>query len=172
MTPRAYLDTSVWMAPYDDSNSRNNQPDIVRAIKRIVECHESGKIELVTSRQVMSELENHLSDSRTCNKASQALQVIRNLGLRQLPRAPADYGKAFYGEAQYNVGPKFQDAPKDEADREVMEYLTENGVDFYVSLDFEHILRESAKRELDPRLAERCRIVTPQQLIAELWPDI
>jgi len=133
---------------------------------------ESGKVEVVTSREVVGELENHLLDARTRDKASQALELMCKLKPQHLPRAPADLGKAILGEMRLGVGPKFRDAPKDEADREVVEYMTENGVDFYVSLDFEHILKKGMKENLESRLeAERSRIVTPRQLIAELCPD-
>ena len=172
MAPKAYFDTCVWMALYDDPNARENQSEIVTALRRIVECHESGKVEVVTSREVVGELENHLSDARTCNKASQALELMGKLKPQHLPRAPADWGKLIWGEMRWGVALKFRDAPKDEADREVIEYMTENGVDFYVSLDFKHILKKGMKENLELRLeAERSRIVTPQQLIAELCPD-
>jgi hypothetical protein len=160
------------MALYDDPNVRENQSEIVTALRRIVECHESGKVEVVTSREVVGELVNHLLDARKCDKARQALDLMGKLKPQHLPRTPADCGKAICGEARCGVGPKFRDLPRDEEDREVMEYMTENGVDFYVSLDFEHILKEGMKENLESRLeAERSRIVTPQQLIAELCPD-
>jgi hypothetical protein len=36
MAPKAYLDTCVWMALYDDPNVRENQSEIVTALRRIV----------------------------------------------------------------------------------------------------------------------------------------
>ena len=172
MPPRVYFDTSVWMAPYDDSDARENQSEIVVAIRRVVEWHENTKVEIVMSRQIVTELEHHLLNARTCNKAKQALKLIDELKPQHLPRTPADCARAICGEARCGVGPKFRDLPKDEADREVIEYMTENGVDFYVSLDFGHIMKESTKKALESRLdAEKSKIVTPQQLVARLSPD-
>ena len=86
-----------------------------------------------------------------------------------MSRTPAECGKAICGEAICGVVPKFRDLPKDEADRELVEYMTKNGVDFCVSLDFDHIMKESTKKELESRLdAERSKIVTPQELVAKL----
>lgn len=173
MPPRIYFDTSVWMAPYDDSDAREGQSDIVTAIERVVEWHENAKVEIVTSRQVLTELEGHLLNARTRDKAKLAMELMCELRPQHLPRNPADLGKAILGEMRLGVAPKFRDVPRDEGDREVTEYLTRNDVDFYVSLDFRHIMNETTKKELESRLdAEKSKIVTPQELVARLSPTL
>lgn len=169
MTPRVYLDTSVWLAPYDQPNARPNQRDVTKAIERIFEYHQQGKIRLLTSAKVKGELQNQLLDAEKCEKARQALGRISQLRPEELPRAPADYAKAIYGQARYNVAPKFMDIPEHEPDQDVTEFLTENYVSFFVTLDDAHILSEDSRREIELRLQnEGTAIATPLELLRRL----
>jgi predicted nucleic acid-binding protein len=131
-----------------------------------------GRLQLFTSTKVLEEMHNQLSNPEKSAKASKALKHIDELQIGRLPRAPADFGKAIFGEARYGVAPKFRDIPEHDKDKDVIEYATENELDFFVSLDERHILNEFTKRQLESRLrSEGTKVVTPQELARILFSN-
>ena len=163
-----YCDTSVWMGLFDALSERRNQQEIESAIRTLLDLHRQGKIELVSSRQVKAELTNLLTDPTRAEKAKKALETLANLNLRELPRTPADLGKAVLGEMRLNQSPQFTDIPSKPSDRDVVEYLTANGVAFFVSLDERHFLRN--KWQIEERLnTEKSKVVSPQELVKVLF---
>jgi predicted nucleic acid-binding protein len=170
MVQKVYFDTSVWLAPYDSPCSRLNQDEVVASITRICDHHKRGALQLVTSTKVLEEMSKQLSNPEKRDKASRALKRIDELQIDRLPRAPADLGKLVLDEARFDVAPKFRDIPKHDPDKDIIEYATENKLDFFVSLDEKHILNESTKRELESRLrSEGTKVVTPQELAGILF---
>lgn len=168
----AYFDTSVWLAPYDSSHARSNQAEVVVSIERICDCHKERALRLVTSSKVLDELRNQLSNPEKRDKAIRALKHIDELKTDRLPRTPADLDKLVLDEGRLDVAPKFRDIPKHEPDRDVIEYATENKLDFFVSLDERHILNEDTKRELESRLSsDETKVVTPQELAGMLYSN-
>lgn len=86
--------------------------------------------------------------------------------------APADLEKAILDKARFDVAPKFTDIPEHDPDKDVIEYATENELDFFVSLDEKHILNKDARRELESRLrSEGTKVVTPQELAGALMQN-
>ena len=159
-----YFDTSVWMGIYDPLDGRTGQKEIELAIKKLIELHRIGKIQLVTSRQVEAELQQLLSDPSRASKAQNALTLVEGLNLRKLHRTPADLDKMILDEARLDQKPNLPDFPAKESDRDIAEYLTANRIMFFVSLDDRHFI--SKKTEIEQRLGlDNTQVVTPQDLV-------
>jgi hypothetical protein len=153
------------MALYDPESDRKDQPEIVAAIKTLIAMHRNQKMELVTSRQVKKELVDNMNFPEKAEKAHKALETITTLNLRELPRTPADIGKTIIGEMRLGQERKFNGFPENAADREIAEYLTANGVSFFVSLD-KHFIRRTRRSQLKNRLAsEGTQVLTPPELV-------
>jgi len=73
MTHNVYLDTSVWLAPYDEWRDKA----IVEGVQRIIEAHKNRMVQLFTSRQVIKELQALSKNPDKSAKAQKALESDR-----------------------------------------------------------------------------------------------
>ena len=164
MAKRVYLDTSVWLAPYDELTEPRKEQ--ISAIDQLVNKHRSGEIVLQTSRQVMNELRDLLQNSEKSGKASKALARIESLHLVQLPFTIAVFGRAVFGEARFGQGPKFDEISLKEKDKLIAEFMTANNLDYFVSVDNDFLNR---KAEIEALLArEQTTVLEPQELVRRL----
>jgi predicted nucleic acid-binding protein len=165
MTKFVYFDTSVWLAPYDELTEPRKEQ--VPAIEQLINKHRCDEIVLYTSRQVINELRDLLKNPEKAEKASEALERIESLHLKQLPFTIAIYGKAVYGEARYGQRPKFDQISIKEKDKLIAEFMTANNLDYFVSVDEEDFLKR--KPEIEALLArEHTTVLEPQELLREL----
>lgn len=146
--PRVYLDTSCWMKNIGD----------------LIQLHEKGQIELVTSSRVESELASLKEDDEKAPRASRAQRGIERLSLENLYWPRAGYGMGRYGEIRYGDAGRLYGKDFPSKDKEVAEYAIAAHSDFakrgrlaYIVTDDLPILR---RKELIQREAPQLEVLS------------
>jgi predicted nucleic acid-binding protein len=164
MPKLVYFDTSVWLAPYDKMTPPRQEQ--VPAISPLIDMHNSGEIQLITSQQVTNELQELSKRHDKVEKASKALEKITSLRLDRLPWTLAIWGRLIWGEMRWGQGPNFDDSELKEKDKAIAEFMTANNVDYFVSVDNDFLKR---KPDIEARLQrEHTTVFQPQELLKEL----
>lgn len=164
MPKLVYFDTSVWLASYDKMSPPRQEQ--VPAISPLIDMHNSGEIQLVTSRQVTNELQKLSKRLDKVDKATKALELIASLHLGRLPFTPAVWGRLIWGEMRWGQGPNFDDSELKEKDKAIAEFMTANNVDYFVSVDNDFVKR---KLDIEARLQrDHTTVFQPQELLKVL----
>jgi hypothetical protein len=152
---KLYFDTCVWIRKHEDVN-----PEESRSIDKIVEWGKSNKLSIVTSTQVKKELKD-LIIKKGEQKFIDALKTMKEHG-KEFLAYPAfildDPVKGVLGLSKLGDNQKFQESQLSSQDKDVAEFLVDNDVDVFVSVDghftktqiVEDILKDGRLKVLNP----------------------
>lgn len=130
---KIYFDTCVWIRPYELPSETGEHA----AIKTILQLVKDKKLRMFTSRQVESELNKHVK-TKDYVKFRRGLSLWRNTEKEFLPYPACvldDPVKGVIGESRLNDNRKFQSEQLKSQDKDIVEFLVGNGIDYFISVD-------------------------------------
>jgi hypothetical protein len=119
---------------------------------------------LSTSRKVEEELQNIISHKPgKKERAENALKWMKSINPQPLPFRPAILGEAIFGEALLGQGYEFDKAHLRNQDWQIAEFLTANGIQYFVSVDTGFLKRIKALLK-----SKGSEAVLPEELIKRI----